>query len=203
VIVNFGCGANPATGASSYINVDGSLTVLLARLPLPTAAFASRANFVRVLRANDIRYGTSRRLRFPEGTLDGFYASHVLEHLSKRECRDLMLRVQHWLKPSGVLRVVLPDLRRFAEAYVEGATDASQFVANTCLAPEGLNWWETLFGHSQHRWMYDAASFSKLLEDLGFREIKECKMNQGRLPDLSNLDITSRQMESFYIEAGK
>jgi hypothetical protein len=51
--------------------------------------------------------------------------------------------------------------------------------------------------------MYDTASFSKLLADLGFREIKECEMDQGRLPALSCLDIPSRQAESFYVEAGK
>lgn len=51
--------------------------------------------------------------------------------------------------------------------------------------------------------MYDAPSFSQLLEKLGFREIKECEMNQGYLPALNCLDIPSRQAESFYIEAIK
>ncbi len=176
--------------------------MLLARLPLPAPAFGSRADFIRVLRANHIRYGTARGLKFREGSLDGFYSSHVLEHLSKRDCEDLLLRIRKWLKPSGVLRVALPDLRRFARAYLDGATNASQFVAATHLTPDGLSWWEMIFGHSQHRWMYDATSFSKLLADLGFREINEREMNQGRLPELSCLDIPSRQAESFYIEAG-
>jgi hypothetical protein len=203
VIVNFGCGANPAPSRSGYLNIDGSLTVLLARLPLPASAFGSRADFVRVLRANRIRYGTARRLELPEESLDGFYASHVLEHLSKHDCESLLLRVRCWLKPSGVLRVVLPDLKRSAKSYVEGTTDAPRFVASTYLAEDGLRWWEILFGHIQHRWMYDAASFSQLLEKLGFREIKEYEMHQGCLPALNCLDIPSRQAESFYIEAIK
>jgi hypothetical protein len=203
VIVNFGCGANPAPSTSSSINVDGSLTILLARLPLPAAAFGSRADFVRVIRSSQIRYGTARHLKLPEGSLEGFYASHVLEHLSKRDCENLLLRVRRWLKPSGALRVVLPDLKRSAKSYVDGRTDASRFVASTYLAGDDLRWWEVLFGHIQHRWMYDAASFSQLLEKLGFREIKECEMNQGCLPALNCLDIPSRQAESFYIEAIK
>jgi len=203
VIVNFGCGASFAPSHSGYMNIDGSLTILLARLPLPATAFGSRADFVRVLRANHVRYGTARGLKLPEGSLDGFYASHVLEHLSRRDCENLLLRVRRWLKPSGVLRVVLPDLKRSAKSYVEGTTDASRFVASTYLAEDGLRWWETLFGHIQHRWMYDAASLSQLLERLGFREIQECEMNQGRLPALNCLDIPSRQAESFYVEACK
>ena len=203
MIVNFGCGANPAPSPSGYLNIDGSLTVLLARLPLPDFAFGSRTDFVRVLRAHCIKYGTARRLKLPEESLDGFYASHVLEHLSKHDCENLLLRVRRWLKPSGALRVVLPDLKRSAKSYVEGRTDAPRFVASTYLAGDDLRWWEILFGHIQHRWMYDAASFSQLLEKLGFREIKECEMNQGRLPALNCLDIPSRQAESFYIEATK
>lgn len=203
MIVNFGCGANPAPSGSGYVNIDGSLTVLLARLPIPAGAFGSRADFVRVLRANHVRYGVARHLKLRADSLDGFYASHVLEHLSRRDCQDLLLRVHEWLKPSGVLRVVLPNLRRLAKAYIEGTIDASQFVASTFLASDSLHWWEMLFGHSQHRWMYDAASFSQLLRDLGFRDVAACEMRQGRLPALNCLDIPSRQAESFYIEASK
>jgi hypothetical protein len=203
VILNFGCGANPAPSTSRSINVDGSLTVLLARIPLPAEAFGSRAGFVRVIRKSRIRYGTARNIKFPEGSLEGFYSSHVLEHLSTHDCEDLLRRVHTWLKPSGTLRVVLPDLMRFARSYVAGTTEAPQFVASTGLSPGGRFWWEILLGHSQHRWMYDAASFSQLLARLGFREIKECEMGAGRSPELSCLDIPSRQAESFYIEAIK
>ena len=203
MIVNFGCGANPAPSTSSCINIDGSLTILLARLPLPAAAFGSRADFVRVIRSSQIRYGTARHLTLPEGSLEGFYASHVLEHLSTRACEDLLRRVRTWLKPSGVLRIVLPDLMRFARSYVAGATEAPKFVANTGLSADGRHRWEILLGHSQHRWMYDAASFSQVLARLDFREIKECEMGQGRSPALNCLDIPSRQAESFYLEAIK
>ena len=203
MIVNFGCGANPGPRDSGYINIDGSLTVQLAKLPLPASAFGGRADFVRVIRANQIRHSTAASLKLPANSIEGFYASHVLEHLSKRDCENLLVRVLGWLKPSGVLRVVLPDLKRFAASYVAGATDASQFIANTHLAEDGLRWWETAFGHSQHRWMYDAESFSQVLVRLGFHDVRECSFGHGRLPALSSLDIPSRQSESFYIEADK
>lgn len=203
VIVNFGCGASPGPSGCDYVNVDGSLTVLLAKLPIPLAAFGSRADFARVIRASSIRYGTAHRISFAESSIDGFYASHVLEHLSKRDCEELLSRVLKWLKPSGVLRIVLPDLRRAARAYVSGGSDASQFVASTYLAADGKYWWEILFGHSMHRWMYDADSFSTLLASLRFREINVCGLHSGRLEALSSLDVPSREAESFYIEAIK
>jgi len=203
VIVNFGCGASPGPSGSDYVNVDGSLTILLAKLPLPAAVFGSRADFVRVIRASRIQYGTARHIHFAENSIDGFYASHVLEHLSKRDCEELLSRVLLWLKPSGVLRIVLPDLKRAATAYASGKSDASQFVSSTYLAADGKRAWEILFGHSMHRWMYDAESFSALLATLGFRETKVCSLHQGRLEALSALDVPSREAESFYIEAIK
>lgn len=203
MIVNFGCGANPATGDSGYLNIDGSLTIQLAKLPLPASFFGARADFVRVIRANHIRRCTADRLKFPANSIDGFYASHVLEHLPKRRCEDLLARLLVWLKPSGVLRVALPDLKRLAASYVAGKTNASEFVANTHLAEDGLKWWEIVFGHSQHRWMYDADSFSQILIRLGYRDVRERSFGEGQLPALSALDIPSRQAESFYIEASK
>jgi hypothetical protein len=203
VIVNFGCGANTGPRDSGYLNIDGSLTLQLAKLPLPAAVFGGRADFVRAIRANGIRYGTAGRLKLPVNSIEGFYASHVLEHLSKRDCEDFLERVLGWLKPSGVLRVALPDLKRSAASYVAGKTDASQFVASTHLAEDGLRWWEAVFGHSQHRWMYDADSFSQLLVRLGFRDVQERSFGEGRLPALSYLDIPSRQAESFYMEGNK
>lgn len=203
MIVNFGCGANPGPRDSGYINIDGSLTVQLAKLPLPASAFGGRADFVRVIRANQIRHGTAASLKLPANSIEGFYASHVLEHLSKRDCESLLVGALGWLKPSGVLRVVLPDLKRFAASYVTGTTNASQFLASTHLAEDGLRWWEVTFGHSRHRWMYDAESFSQVLVRLGFQDVREHSFGQSRLPALTCLDISSRRSESFYIEASK
>jgi hypothetical protein len=203
VIVNFGCGANPGPPDSGYINIDGSLTLQLAKLPLPATVFGGRADFVRAIRANRIRYGTASRLKLPANSIEGFYASHVLEHLSRHECEDLLMRVLGWLKPSGVLRVALPDLKRSAAAYVAGRTDASQFVASTHLAEDALRWWAVAFGHSQHRWMYDAESFSQVLVRLGFRDVQERSFGESPLPALGCLDIPSRREESFYVEGNK
>jgi hypothetical protein len=46
-IVNFGCGPFATPG---YINVDGSPTVLLAKLPLPASWLYAKADFVQAAR---------------------------------------------------------------------------------------------------------------------------------------------------------
>ena len=129
--------------------------------------------------------------------MDGFYASHVLEHLPRRDCLWLLGNVRRWLKPSGVLLVVLPDLRGMAGAYVEGALSADEFVERTHLAIQGA----LAIRPSQHRWMYDVDSFSRLLEQAGYMEIRECGFRTGRKHEVAQLDLAERCAESFYVEA--
>lgn len=203
VIVNFGSGFSIPHGAPpGYINVDGSLTVLLARLPLPAALYGPKAPFVRAIRKSRVKYGSARRVRFERDSLDGFYASHVLEHMSRSQCVDLLRRVRLWLKPEGLLRVALPDLRLFVENYATGELDADKFVQKTLLAIDSMSSMQVVLGHSYHRWMYDSKSFLRILTSLGYSGVKECGYAESALPELAALDVEAqRQDESFYVEA--
>jgi len=199
VIVNFGCGPCAPPGS---INVDGSLTVLLARLPLPAALYGPKASLVRAMRKGRVKYGSARRVRFEPASLDGFYASHVLEHMSRGQCADLLRRVRFWLKPQGLLRVALPDLCLFVKRYATGELNADKFVQMTNLAIDSRPPWQVALGHSHHRWMYDSESFSRLLTSLGYSSIKKCGYAESALPELAALDAEAqRQDESFYVEA--
>lgn len=193
-IVNFGCGPYPHAGC---INIDGSPSIVLARLPFRCSSFGSRRELIHAVRAHAIRFGRARSLRFAEHSLDGFYASHTLEHLSRADCAGLLQRTRHWLKPTGVLRVVLPDLRVMAIAYVEERLPADIFIEQTFLAVDGM----VAMRPSQHRWMYDVASFSRLLSDLGYRNVRQCGFRQGRIEEMARIDLEQRRMESFYVEA--
>ncbi len=197
-IVNFGCGPSPALGV---YNIDGSLTVLLACLPLPAAIFGSRREFVTVVRKNKIRFGLDRHIKFASCSLDGFYTSHALEHMPRERCEALLARVRSWLKPSGVLRVALPDLKQFASSYTADECDADDFVRQIGLAVDARPWWSIAFGHAQHRWMYDVCSFSRLLCHLGYRDVRQCLYGEGKMPDVALLDLRARRTESFYVEA--
>jgi predicted SAM-dependent methyltransferase len=198
-IVNFGCGPQPSEGC---INIDGSPTVLLARLPIPPRMFGARAGFIQATRDFGIRHSKASRLDFAENSLDAFYASHVLEHMPKDECDRLLSNIRKWLKPSGVLRIVLPDLRILARDYLSNKLGADDFVAQTHLVPEprtiGL-----MLGYRQHKWMYDASSFMLVLQRLGFSNIEEVAFAKSRMPALEKLDLEMRKHESFYVEAGK
>jgi hypothetical protein len=48
----------------------------------------------------------------------------------------------------------------------------------------------TLFGNSQHRWMYDPAQVRLMLEQAGFAEIRKCQF--GDSEDLRFAEVEAR-----------
>jgi trans-aconitate methyltransferase len=197
-VVNFGCGAAPGRDC---LNIDGSPTVLLARLPIPARLFGERARYVAAIRNYKVKFATARRLRFKNHSLDAFYTSHTLEHLPRGECEDLLCRLYNWLKPGGMLRVVLPDLKSLAASYASGDIDADTFVTHTHLADSRAQ--IISLGYSVHRWMYDRDSFIALLERLRYRNVHESSFGVSGLPQLAALDVEARREGSFYVEALK
>lgn len=196
-VVNFGCGDSATPGC---LNIDGSLTVLLARLPVPARLFGPRQDFVRAIRSKGIKWCTARRLKLKAESIDGFYASHVLEHLSRRDAASLLTRVLLWLRPGGVLRLVLPDLRQAAGLYIKGDLKTDEFVERTGLAIDSRPWWSVIFGHSCHRWMYDSERIVEMLAQIGYLNIEICSFGVSRLAPLGALDIQARRQESLYVE---
>ena len=55
---------------------------------------------------------------FEESSFEAVYHSHVLEHLSPEQGQELIGECFRVLKPGGVLRVVVPDLERIAQLYL-------------------------------------------------------------------------------------
>jgi SAM-dependent methyltransferase len=64
--------------------------------------------------AHDLR----KPLPFRGNTWDCIYASHVLEHFSRREARLFLNECRRVLRPGGVLRIVVPDLEMIARLYL-------------------------------------------------------------------------------------
>ena len=69
---------------------------------------------------HDLRTG----LPFENDSCDAVYHSHVLEHLTKDDGKKLLAECFRVLKPGGVARVVVPDLERIAQDYLQAIREA-------------------------------------------------------------------------------
>ncbi len=61
----------------------------------------------------------SKGIPFPDATFDAVYLSHVLEHFEKNKALLLLRECHRVLRREGIVRVVVPDLERIAELYLQ------------------------------------------------------------------------------------
>lgn len=202
VALNLGCGLSIAPG---WINIDNSPNARLARYPwvrwtLWKLGILSDLHYAVNWSASIQTYDLKKKLPYEDSSVDYVYTSHFLEHLAFDDSQRLMSEVFRILKPGGIVRVIVPDLALGARQYVaaieakpDDANAANEFIGWLQLNRPGLR--------DPHLWMYDAASLSAMLNQIGFSDVVVCEYRKGRVPDCELLD--RRPEDSLHIEAEK
>ncbi|MDB6139500.1 MAG: hypothetical protein JWO94_2572 [Verrucomicrobiaceae bacterium] len=161
----------------------------------------------------------NRRWPFHDGSVDVVYGSHVFEHLSMSKARHFLRETVRVLKPSGMVRLVVPDLFLAAKAYVadfeNGTAKAAEgflFVLNLhlennyppakstpyLLAHRAQDW------PHQHKYMYDAPTLQALMEEHGIREVKQSLYGVSMLlPEIKDVEQTAEGIAAIYLEVIK
>ena len=209
VRLNIGCGMAPTKG---WINYDNSPAVRIARWPAVVRLLralglfdSDNAGFADFCRTHGIRYADAvARIPHPDATVDVVYSSHMIEHLDRREVRRFLAECRRVLKPGGVLRIVVPDLRVTVNDYVAKG-NADIFLDHLQLAldkPHGLKSHvrHLLVGDRNHHWLYDGRSMSRLLSENGFEEVEILEPGITRIIEPGDLDLTERVGESAFLE---
>lgn len=184
IYVNYGCGLCAPTNWSNY---DGSPRLWLECTPI----FAQIVGLWqgRLFPAN-VRYGDIvRGLPLEPSSVDAVYASHVLEHLARRDVESALTNTYKLLRSGGIFRLVVPDIEWRAVRYVrdrgEGTCSAADAFIESCNIgskhmPKGfLGRLRATYGHTGHRWMYDFRSMSTLLSQAGFVDVRRCTMGDS------------------------
>jgi predicted SAM-dependent methyltransferase len=210
VRLNIGCGRSPTAG---WLNYDNSPSVWLARWPSLARAMHRLGlidrhglEFAEFCRARDIRHAdAARRIPHRDGSVDALYASHMLEHLDRAEARCFLAECRRVLRPGGILRLAVPDLRHAAWQYLrlsdgDGFLRHLQFDLDKPRGPvERLH--RLLTGGRGHHWMYDRESLVALVEGAGFAEVELMEEGRTRIPEPGGLDLGEREADSLCLEA--
>jgi predicted SAM-dependent methyltransferase len=121
---------------------------------------------------------------------------------------DWLREIRRLLRPGGYLRLSTPDLRRYVDGYLDpagsffgalratrgsGSPDTRGFMVNHIFRSYG------------HRWIYDVEEVRAVAVAAGFEPdaVTECSFQQGRLPEVAQMDLPMRADESLYVEIAR
>jgi predicted SAM-dependent methyltransferase len=185
---------------NGWLNTDVTPNIFVSKIPL-----AARA--LRTLRLIDEqRYGQHRagvfkrvryvnaakRLPYADDSFEYAFCAHMLEHLTRDQAVVCVREVCRVLGPGGVFRVVVPDLDHAIRSYQ--SSNPELFLKLIYEPGRG-------FAKNSHHWMYNRASLRDLMLRSGFSQAEQCEYQQGRCPDLDQLD--NRPEQSLFMEGTK
>ena len=175
--LNFGSGPHPVAG---WINID------LDRAACP-----------------DVVADFTRPLPFADGCADYLHTEDFIAQLEPDDLQRFLRECRRVLKPSGALRVLTPDLARFARMYLEDPDHLIRiwdtFVGVklvTRSACEVFNLGMKLAG----RFQYDRSTFAAIAHAAGF-DTAAVGYNESRFAALRGLDLRRPdEAVSMYLE---
>lgn len=204
--INLGCGLNVH---ENWVNLDASWNARLARHKflrrlLKFSGLLPKNLFEANWPQNMVFHDVKKNLPFKSGHFYAAYASHLLEHLYFKEAKKLLSECFRILKPGGVIRIVVPDIRGIIEEYNENkrknSLEASNILSNRIFiwdsSPYSKSLIHKVFGsfndfHS-HKWMYDAEFLIKLLSEAGFEGVKEMEYLESRISEIGEVEKADR-----------
>jgi SAM-dependent methyltransferase len=201
--VQFGCGLSCPDG---WINFDASPVLRLRAVPAVGSLLVSKlSHFPRHVLFGDIVRG----LPLPENSTMAVFSSHVIEHLDRTDVPTAFKNVHRILRSGGIFRSVLPDISKLARGYLDDpkAEAGVDFIASTGLVSSGRKGISRtarqVFGHSEHRWMWDFKGLRVELEQAGFSDIREARFGDSVIPAMRDVESLPRFEYAFCFEARK
>lgn len=159
----------------------------------------------------DVCWNIQLGLPFADGSLQGVFSEHCLEHFPLPAAMDLLREMRRVLSPGGVLRLVVPDGELYLRTYVQhlDGKDGLRFPYQEHDSCREL--WTPMMSVNRifyqdreslhgHRTIFDFQMMQALLRECGFTQVARRNFRQGTDPQLL-VDTPSRQVESLYVEA--
>jgi len=149
-------------------------------------------------------------LPFPDASLEAVVCMSAINYFTRARAAELAREIFRVLRPGGVCRIGVQDMKGLAERYVRG--DVAFFFQKL---PDGRDRYEGptigdkfaawFYGYSagayRCEYFYDFDSLAHLFKEAGFPTIERRAFRDSRLPDVERVDNRPEQM--FFLEAVK
>ncbi len=147
----------------------------------------------------DVAWNLSRKLPFPDNSVDTIFHEHVLEHLPAPVGLEFLRECHRIMKTGAVMRAVLPD----ASAYIRSYCDPSHTFLNEWRDIDGrglpplLGLQEEFYGFG-HRTIYDYETLAFFCTAAGFRTVERRLFGESLVQPVP--DSEWRIGDSFYAD---
>jgi SAM-dependent methyltransferase len=201
--LNLGCGS---TAADGWVNVDYALGARLAKLPL-FRGVNKRLGLIKLDWDDKILvHDLTKPFPWPDSSIDAIYSSHTLEHFDKEDGRAFLEECHRVLRQSGILRIVVPDLRALVLDYTEGRLCADDFIVKLGVLPGGnsgsLKTRLAPLVQFPHKCMYDASRLVEILDEIGF-ELSRRGAFDSEIQDIGSVELEDRTRNAVIVEGRK
>jgi predicted SAM-dependent methyltransferase len=167
--------------------------------------------------SSNVHFWDCRRgLPFSDGAVAAIYSEHAFEHFDPdTEVKLFLGECLRCLKPSGVLRVVVPDVGAYLRAY--GHAWEPLAAMRQLEAKQGGwhdPWLDEIYQtqmqlvnavfrqHGEHKYAYDEETLLLILRQAGFSRVLPQRFGISIDRDMAP-DSEARKTESLYVEAVK
>lgn len=207
--LHLGCGSHRPGG---WVNVDGSWNARLVKIPF----LRKILGFFHLVPEELLRIqwdphvficDVRKPLPFTEGSAEIIYASHLLDCLHLFETKRLLKECFRVLRPGGVLRVVVEDIRPILQEYLDGHPRAhlseelarlrpadrlmARLLCESPEAPRGgflYKLYRRVTDFQTRKWAYDADSLKSHLKEAGFGDVSEKKFLDSQIPKIEEVE---------------
>ncbi len=131
----------------------------------------------------------TRPLPLAAGKIKRLYSEHFIEHISRENCLHLFRHIRESMAPDGILRIATPDLKLFAQCYLQREVPPDWEEQNPCRAFNEVmrNW--------GHTFLYDEEELTEILTQAGFRSVRRVVHRISEDPDLHNIERRGSQLD--------
>jgi len=152
-------------------------------------------------------------LPFEDDTVSIIFTSHMLEHIYPKDINFVLSEFYRVLKPKGLLRIIVPDIKQASEAYVKNDIEffhkADMSYRNPKEPIGGLfcNWVYSIKKQPSitngHVNCFDMEYMSFLLKNVGFKDIVQSGWKNSSLEELRTTAFDRHRIGSLFMEAIK
>ena len=119
-------------------------------------------------------YATVPPLPMADASLDEIYCGHFLEHLERPQQHMFLDECYRCLTVGGTLGIVVPDFREVMRCNLAGEVTCDECAPGVYLNAADLDSVSEIVAfsycqESQHKWIFDLQTLTRLVESHGFR----------------------------------